>query len=654
MPDEELPEKEDILGPAIPLAQEPPKEKEPAGPTFKEELPEVPDLQTFWSSIASQVSVKVTSQIDPPEQFGETTSFTGNISFQDFKQSGHPFSGDAVLIHGLYKDVPNASLVLPIGGILSAVATVVKEYTKRGEKISNVIRSAGEALPSIFEAVFKAIKDKSEKIHWSKKDPTWAGKGEPIPIVQYVYDAGLDKDLGVNLVSTFEGMKSAINEEAEKILKGGKGRSEKKEKSPLLRNRYLLRDFVINKIPKDAFKPLEEHMYATLTMSEVEKLGGKEVVDILRATPAVGAHEFHETGDVHDFWYRYYPDKDKVLFENKRLTDKKVLERVQKIWENYGGGTPQDLFKAISGDKEVGQATVVKWFSDQIRNLTPDIQGKVMSLFGLGSEKSEEGIKKLAYPSQAWAGPSLDQVGTLVGDAQAKWASELAGSLAAKFDYISYPKLGGGPSDLKKLATLPLSPAQIARVERNRAPALKIMEELYGSRPAYDTEDFNLQMPLHEEMDRLAEDTLLELAESTPSSMPDEEFLKELRHELMKVISKVHAKPHTKWPSTKAGPEDALQGDNPSFNTVTEAPEEVEMHKTALMHEQDAVQVVPNHPDIPAEFYGRLGKIHDVKGDIYVCPEHGPEPFIRYLIELEGGYMMWFREDELMSAGSSN
>ncbi len=645
MADEQAPDKkEPLLEDDAPSATEQPVE-EPAAPApeVKEELPDITPLETFWSGIDAQTSAKVVAPIDPPEKLGEAASFNGNLVFKDFPSSGHSFSGDAKLIQGLYKDVPNGQLILPIGGILAALASVIKEYTKRGERIGNVIRLAGEAMPTVFGHVFKAIKEQSDKIHWSKGDPKW----KSTPLVHYIVDEGLDKDLGVNLIATFEGMKSAINEEAVKILGGGKGdTSRKKAKDPFFADQETVRSFVVNDIPKEMFKQVPAGMFASLRMDEIEgmKNGAKVVASIKAAKEGQG-------GDIEDFWFKYNPKTDVVIFENKRLSNQMYVDRLRKVYQKYESPNITELYNSIADKYDVSVDAVSDWFKSLLQKLTPDMRKKVEPIVA-----PKEGLKKLA--SQQWAGPSLEQVGGLVGDAQAKWASELAGNLAARFDYISFPKLEGGPSEIRKLATLPLSEEQIARVEKYRAKAASIMQELvkniYDSNASGEEERSGFVSPGKEEVERLAEDVLLELVDQVPSTTPDDEFMKELKSKLYSVLKMVQKHPHSEWPSTKTGPEDVLQDSNVSFDPVSEAPEMAELNKTALLKDDDAVQVVPGNPNVPREFHGKMGKIVDVKADIGICPQHGPEPFIRYLVEFDKGQMGWFRDDEIRTVATTN
>lgn len=660
MADEQTPEpKDELLELPTQIAPEEKKEEVIPEAPFATEPEELIDPQVFWDNITSQTTATVHSSSGKPikglyaaDQVNEVVPFTGSIAFNAFPDAGRSFDGDVKLLFAPAddKEAPKVSLILRAGGIMEAIAKAIKKYNKPGKEgralMDKAIAGVPAHLPEIFEIVFKAIKEKSGDLEWTTRSK--AAGGESTPLVELIYSGVDDQDLDPMLHTAFDGKKAEIKAAAEKIL--GSGKKEKKRKEPaFVKQDALVRKFV-ETLPKDRFKPLEGRMMsATLPLEEVESLGGKELADAIRSTPKSGAFDWQENGDGKTFWYLYDPKSNTVTIENKSLTDKMVMERIQKIWGTQGGGPPQDMYEKIADAYKVTTDGVRDWFKKLIERLSPEKKEKVEEILDL-----KEGIKKVAYPDSQWAGPSLDQVGALVGAAQAQWASELAGSLAAKFDYISFPKMEGGPNELKKLATLPLSPEQIARVERNRAPAMEIMKQMYGSRPAYESEDFALQAPQREELERLAEDTLLELAEATPSSMSDEEFLKELKHELMKLISKIHTQPHSHWPSSKANPEDALQGDNPSFDTVTEAPQEVEMYKTALMTEEDAVQVIPGHPDVPRQFQGQIGKVRDVKGDIWMCPEHGPEPFIRYLIEMGNGELHWFREDEIREAGSVN
>jgi hypothetical protein len=651
---------------------EPEKDKEaPAAPApaeeFKEETQPLMDPAEFWNNIDSEGMVKVTvhtaddkpiAALPSPDEVGGVVRYDGTIAFPRFPDAGKSFTGTVRLLPGSTKETPFVSLTLQAGPIMEALASVISKYAKEGggearDRAREMMKGAHERLPSIFTHVFNAIKEKSEGLHWSGLTKPY----EPIPVVELIY-SGIPGDLNTTLSTAFAAKKIEIRDIGAKILTSGLKGGKKEKLKLIMPDRLRIVDFVLKIIPKDKFTWVEgsRAMLATMSLATVEELGGKEIVDIIKATEAIGVMKFHEMADKY-IWYRYFPERNLVVFENKELTDKHLIGDIQKIWRNYGGGTPQELFKAIAGDREVGVSSVVKWFTDIVNKLSPSVKDKAADALGLSGE---EGIKKRAYPEIAWAGPSLDQVGALVGDAQAKWASELAGSLAARFDYISYPKLEGGPSDLKKLATLPLSEAQRARVEKYREPAVQLMKELYQSRPSYDIdpetkEPVGYTTPATEELSMLAEDVLLQLVESTPSTLSHEEFLKELKHALMKAVTRIQMRPHGgALPSSQVSPEDILQGDNPPINTVVETPVEMELTKTALLQEEDAIQVLPEAPGVPPQYFGKLGKVVDVKADLFMCPEHGPEPHIIYLIELEGGQHAWLREDQLRTVATTN
>lgn len=645
-PEEKAPLPSELPG----LPEGTPKSEEKT-PAFETEPEKKMDAVTFWNGIDAQTSATVTAPIDAPANVLETSDFTGKLVFKEFPDSGHSFYGQAKRIDAEGTG-PNVALVLPVSGIIAAIATVIKTYVSRGEKQGNIIRLAEESMPTIFGHVFKAIKEKAPGLNWTGGEAKRHG-GKSIPLVSYIYDSGLDKDLGVNLEASFEGMKGQINEQAKKYLAGGGGSGRvRKEKSPFVYNRLKIHEFVMDKIPEDRFKGSEFGMFAPMTMEEVEKLGGKEVADLIKATPTVGPNKWAEGGDVKDFWYRYNPKENTVIFENRRLTDRKTLKEIQNIWGRYGGGTPQDLFKAVAGDKEVSLGTVMYFFQRLVDKLTPSVKEKVENIFGFGKGK----IEKQAYPNQPWAGPSLDQVGALVGDAQAKWASELAGVLAAKFDYISYPKLEGGPSDLKKLATLPLAPEQVARVDKYRELAAQLMNELTSKL----FHNLSGDKPPKEEVDRLAEDILLNLVEGTPSSMSDEDFKRELNDSIRMLGNALQKHPHGTMPSTKVSPEDAMQGEEQGYDVVREAPEpegaETESSlKVRAFNADDAVQVKPGAPTVDPRLYGHIGKVRGATVDLFMCPKHGPEPITRYLVELPDlKTTLWFVDPELLPAGSVN
>lgn len=662
MADEQNPpeQADDLLEPPVlaPVDEEK-KEETPSIEPFVKEPEQIMDPEVFWSNIDSQTravvntaSGKPIKALYAPESSTGPITFSGAVSFAAFPDSGRPFNGHIKLLPGSDEKKPKVSLVLECGGIMEAVARAIKRYNEPGPEGRILMQKAREGvepnLVTVFEHVFNAIKEKSPELQWSHLPKSYGGGG--IPLVELIYNGIDDKDLDWTLRSAFDNKKSEIRAAAEAILPS----EEKEDTSPA---GYRLREATIRKfissIPEEKFKPTPQRtmMVAVMTIEEAESIGGKEAADIIRNTPKVkNLAGWHEDSDGHSYWYRYDPETKVVMAESKRITDQMLIRRLQGIWDDhYNPGT--SLFDNIAKAYDVSTESVKEWFKKFTEKLSPAKKEKVEEIL----KEKTDGVKKVGYPAQAWAGPILDQIGALVGDAEAAWASELAGNLAARFDYISYPRLEGGSSDLKKLATLPLTPEQIARVERFNVKAKQILAQLYASRPAYADEDAQLHQPEREDLTRLAEDVLLETVEAFPSSMSDNEFEKELKHALYSSVTKIHQHPYAHWPDTKSNPEDVLQSPTDPYDTVTEMPDfEESIQKKALLHEDDAVEVVTNHPDIPPQFYGLFGKIVDIQADFFMCPKHGPEPYIRYLVELQDGRTAWFRADQLNETGTTN
>jgi hypothetical protein len=290
-------------------------------------------------------------------------------------------------------------------------------------------------------------------------------------------------------------------------------------------------------------------------------------------------------------------------------------------------------------------------------------------------EKAEKatGIKKLAYPNQAWAGPSLEQVGALVGPDKAMLASEWASSLADKLNYTSYPPtfptLVGGPSDIKKLGALGLTDEQVERrnriIEKYREPATEMLHSLvtniYDSDVAGGGANAGPLNPDAEEIGQLAEDVLLEMFEELPTTVADEDFYKELKSRLFTTQKMIERHHNKKMPSNKSKFTDVMN--TPTVPLDTGEIEDPINYLSATLHKKalqidDAVQISPEFPR--REFAGRMGKVCDIKGDIYMCPEHGPEPLIHYLIDIgdgethREGTLTWVVDGEFMPAGSTN
>jgi len=652
-----MPEAEEPLLPEESPLEDVPAEKPPVaeGPTLQPEKETIIDATTFWSGIDAQTSVSVIAPIDAPINFGEVMPFDGRIVFREFPGTAKTFSGGAKLIKGDPADGSTVSLELQITGIMAAIAGAIKQYTARGEKLMPLIRLAEQSLPTIFAHVFKAIKEKSEGLYWSSgaaKDHA----GKAVPLVSYRYDSQLDTEIGVNLSASFEGMRSKINAEAEKYLAGSRKAKVKQEVVPQVRTRELLRNFVLNQIPESKYKSYPQGMFASLTMDEVRKLGGDEVATLIQNVPQT-AQGHRSGGDADNFWFRYLPDSNTVTIENRRLTDKKILEDVQKIYKAYGGSTPEALYKNIADKFGVKADAVTGWFYNFLSKLTPGRADKAKKILGL---EKPPGLEKVAYPTQAWAGPSLEQVGALVGPDKAQLASEWASSLAGKFDYISFPTLVGGPSDIKKLATLPLTDKQRALVEKYRAPAAQMLQQLVdklSNNLAYEDlpgGEVTLN-PDTEEVSRLAEDAVLEIVDYLPSTTSEEDFLKELKSRIFTTMKMVERHRQNAFPSSRTSPQDVMQGNNVPFDTVMEQPElEPAIEKRASLKEDDSVEVVSNNPNVDERYHGKKGKILEIRPDLYMCPEHGPEPLMRVLVSFEPGQAAWFVTDEVNLAAERN
>lgn len=201
-------------------------------------------------------------------------------------------------------------------------------------------------------------------------------------------------------------------------------------------------------------------------------------------------------------------------------------------------------------------------------------------------ENETAGLSKKAY-GDTWAGPTLDQVGSLIGDYEAKWASELAANLAGKFDYIAFPSMEGGPETLKKIALrleemelLPLSEEQQAVATKHFPAAVKMVKAFLPSIDVYEhakREDDDEPSQLVEGVHTLSDDQAKTIASLAllitvdkgakgiplPTTASDKEFMEALRSNIALITHEIKQKGYSGLPDEEAGPEDIYTTDIP-------------------------------------------------------------------------------------------
>lgn len=368
--------------------------------------------------------------------------------------------------------------------------------------------------------------------------------------------------------------------------------------------------------------------------------------------------------------------------EEARLGRRKLKEGVDKLEEAIGRGKPGPT------DAE-GKATYVAKDGSPLKPLTLldkyryELE-KIQKTKHSPTQKdfrerelfrkyrtllSKKSFLVTAYPSVSWAGPALDQVGNLVGGDMAQWASELAGQLAAKFDYISYPSLVGGPADLKKEAydyskkvgveQLALSPEEAKILEKFLPLAKKIaantLKNLY-ERSSVAGEKEGLIYLTPDEIYEAAQDVLLEIV-SSPDAFVSNDKMKLLLQEKMNALAaSIQEEGRTALPSNKTGKEDLSKTVPMSLDEATseENPTPlVEVLEPALSSEcaADADQLfeigdkVKVSEDVAEHGEGKI--IERLESAHYCDRHHKSELIYVYHVEFPQGKTTWVTGEDL-------
>lgn len=639
--------------------KEAPKVDTPKGPALEKEKQEpIVPLEEFWSGLHTGLYVTAKAgPLDTPARVGDRTTINGDVAFDaEGIKASYPWEAFAIKILD-DQDPPSNNacrLEINVKPIMKLVASAVQKYKDRGMPLKGAgyYSKIKEAIPAIFEKIFQAIKQNSKQIEWKGA----SSKHDKDAVTATVTLRGMDDvdaSTGFGLEALMD--KSAIVSVGTEILRGGSNKGKPgKSVPPTLKNMDMVRDFV-KKIPENKFEWKTTGMYATMTLAEIKALAGEDANKLIAAMDAMpeaekGARAF---GDLDDFWCEYSPEKGFATFENKRLSNKVYLQKLQKVYKDFGGGSREQVAKNIAKALGVSEEVTESWLTKLLKRFTPQAQAKVNEALG---------IKVVAYPTQPWAGPSLEQVGALVGPDKAMLASEWASSLADKLNYISYPPfptLVGGPGDIKKtaavrikLATLTLSDEQRALVEEYSEPALAIMHSLLAQYPAYEEDEEgnpSSVMPDEDEITMLAEDALINLVENVEGNeKPDkEDFLNELKKHLWTTMKRIQERPRASWPSNAVGEGDVQNYKERSYDPVADQPEVLMQKRANVLLEESSVEVIPDHPHSDPSFHGKKGKVLIAQPDFHMSDENGPESIMCYLVSFEPGQERWFTDGEV-------
>lgn len=557
-----------------------PEEKAPEAPPSiqpqKEELPVQPE--DFWKSLHVQAVIDI-GPLDPPELIGKKETYTGRIAFRDLPAIAGTFEFDVdrvdpALVDGNPK-VPNVSLTVHPQGILKTIGRAADYFLTKG--FSAVGRGGiswfidDSSFVGIFTNLFEAVKAKSNNLYWIHP-----------PHKAYVVDFSDVKesaDFGScssTIIKKFQDEDSLIKREGDKTLKS---HADKKKHVVDNSGRVKMTSFVFN-MPKDRFEVT--HVLGVPIMATTMKLEEfpQDLQEYIKKNPK---------GSDNIVYSYTYDGKDTVQLENRAMTDTHIIQNLYKIYKEQGvGDHPEDIYGDLAKQFGVPSQTIEDYLGRWVGHLTDKVKGTVQKILHMKpvqwmnmspeeiekrkaqqSWEKSQGIKKVADYGDPWPGPSLEEIGHLVGVPQAQWASELAGKLASDFGYISYPKMVGGPQGgmLEKLSTLPLSPAQREKAEKFRPEAIKMLKALvsnvYESDLAGEGEAAGFLLEpeqMAEEVGMMAEDALLDVAERLPSTVSDEDFRDALRDRMNEKAKMLFQHKNVALPSEQSSVEDIYHG----------------------------------------------------------------------------------------------
>lgn len=254
-----------------------------------------------------------------------------------------------------------------------------------------------------------------------------------------------------------------------------------------------------------------------------------------------------------------------------------------------------------------------------------------------GKEPKPKRLRKEAY-GPAWAGPTLEQVGSLVGTAEAVFASELASALASKYDYISFPSLVGSPEDLHKLATFvadplltdvahPLTANQQALANQWRPRAIDLAHKILSKLSSGAEREVRPYMP-EEEVEMAAEDILLKAVQTVAEPKDLEKALIAGLHDYRETLER---KGPFAVPSFAANDPHREEAAVEVYDPVVEMLKVAELGSTVKVKH-------PKHKD-------KKGKVEEVLFDVHVG-EKGPEAVHIYLVNM-GEDSAWLQDDEI-------
>ena len=569
-----MPDQEDFLSGGPEYFAETPTEKPAAPkPEVEEKIPSPPPVvaparpvapitpEVFFSSLTDEISVKDISFPDAPEP-GKTQPISGRVSSSHFANDlgSGSFEGKLVYVNPERADdavvtpgVTNVSLYLDPDGILRYIGAAADHFITKYGYVGKSIQELVEEIPTaafvgIFAKIFEALKAKSgTTIHWVHAHDEKGGHAYVVQMPSTYKAEGFGM-CGRIIAAKFNQSRHEINEASNSILHGGGTRQKKSPTNTIPRAQML--QFVY-KLPEERFKVLHERgvplMVTTLKLEDLPE----NLREYVQKTPK---------DETSGFSYQYNPSSNEVRLENKGLTDRRLIT---------------DLYRTYKGHPEPSkglESQVAKY----VAHLSDKVRDKVMRILHL-----KPSIEKVADYGDPWPGPSLEQIGHLVGTPQAQWASELAGKLAANFNYISYPIMVGEPKGgvLEKWALLPLSDEQRIRAEKYRPQAIEMLKalvsDIYESDAMGEGEATGFLMEpeqMAEEAGMMAEDALLDVTSELPSTVSEEDFLAALCERMHAKVRDLYQHQHTALPSEQSSPEDIYYGRPVSIENLEQVP----------------------------------------------------------------------------------
>lgn len=649
-----------------------PASTEEVKPSLKEQTPppsmKMPEWEAFSTQPVGYIEALI-GRINIGAAVGEAGApFSIRLIFKDFGAglSGGNGGGKARRVKGEGGKEGATLIISNVDNLLAPFGTIAHQYIERAatpDAKDRVAKAMGPIILEAFKLIFREVKKQDYTKKWIIPDPSEMGTRD-IDFIALEDDDAIPSDGWKDLPQAYKSVKVAIREAGESILttsqrapgRGGKARE------TLQADQAIIHQYV-SQIPADRFSVVEGAIPRALASIPEEEVPAEVKAAVENVYPA--SEGVHHGQDEKFFQVWYVPAERKFLFENKRRTSEEIAKDLMKLYNKFPAPVSfQEFVRQLAHKAKTSDTTVVEWLGKKFKAMGDDFA----QVF-----KKTLGMTKLAY-GVAWAGPSLEQVGALVGNDQAAWASELAGQLAARFDYISYPSLEGGPSELTKVAydfqqldVLALSDAEKDMLSKYYEPALALAKNTLKSIFHADVEGQGLGSGLlnisSDELQLVVNEILLDLVQYWPSTTPPEEFLQEVQSKLNSVLSSAYQKGYLALPSQRVNPEDVSGGRAIPFEQETDeeepltakVPTELLSHpecvgKHKVFKEGDTVHISIDADAVEPAALGKEGKVIERKDTFHQCPEHGPETVSVYLVEVaakEGTETVWVAAEDL-------